>query len=142
MMNNQDLSSKFSISYYLDLVHMQLSKNGSHESQMVETAPTQSFIKIKSVKVKSSNWNVAKDVGFLRNLNLPLTKYEDEKLPNIDELCSKTNFETYKQLKSVAKVQDPEISKQEIYEKLLKPFNYLKLSKYDPQQGKNRDFLY
>ena len=48
------------------------------------------------------------------------------------------HFETYKQLKEVAKEQDPGISKSEIYEKLLEPFHHSKRTEMDPETGKSR----
>lgn len=46
------------------------------------------------------------------------------------------NFETYKQLKEVAKEEDPYITKIEIYERLLQPFKHEKRVKFDPETGK------
>jgi uncharacterized Zn-finger protein len=48
------------------------------------------------------------------------------------------HFETYKQLKEVAKEEDPSITKNEIYEKLLLPFKHEKKLALDPDTGKNR----
>lgn len=59
-----------------------------------------------------------------------------------DDMFAKVNFETYKQLKAVAREEDPSISKQEIYEKLLKPFRHEKLLKFDPEAGRKRIFYY
>ena len=46
------------------------------------------------------------------------------------------HFETYKQLKEVAKEEEPEISKAEIYDKLLEPFKYEKNVEKDKETGK------
>ena len=46
------------------------------------------------------------------------------------------NFETYKQIKKVAKNINPDISKEEIYEKLLKPFQHEKVKIWDSVQSR------
>ena len=48
------------------------------------------------------------------------------------------NFETYKQLKTAAKEIDPDISKEEIYEELLRPFRHQKLRTWDPHNNRYR----
>ena len=44
----------------------------------------------------------------------------------LEDACGGYNFETYKQLKQIAQEVDPSLSKEEIYEKLLKPFRHQK----------------
>ena len=56
-------------------------------------------------------------------------------LTNDDDFNSQ-NFETYKQLKKVAKESDPNISKEEIYEKLLEPFRHEKVKIWDQALGR------
>jgi hypothetical protein len=53
-------------------------------------------------------------------------------------MLQSVHFETYKQLKEVAKDEDPGISKGEIYEKLLKPFRHEKKVSIDEATGKYR----
>ena len=48
------------------------------------------------------------------------------------------HFETYKQLKEISKDEEPGISKNEIYEKLLKPFQHEKKFSLDEATGKYR----
>ena len=49
-------------------------------------------------------------------------------------------FETYKQLKEAAKVINPEITKEEIYEQLLKPFRYEKVKEWDETQNRFKTY--
>ena len=67
---------------------------------------------------------------------------EDAKCSDSEILYAETNFETYKQLKAVAKGNDPSITKQEIYEKLLKPFKHEKCIKYDQASMKSKVYYY
>lgn len=53
-----------------------------------------------------------------------------------DEIFESRHFETYKELKSIAKQEDPNVTKQELYEKLLKPFKHEKSERLDPTSGK------
>ena len=55
-----------------------------------------------------------------------------------DDGLSYQHFETYKQLKKIAKESNPDISKEEIYEELLKPFRYEKLKTWDRAQSRFR----
>ena len=48
------------------------------------------------------------------------------------------NFETYKQLKNAAKMSNPDISKEKIYEQLLKPFRQEKVKLWDAAQKRFR----
>jgi hypothetical protein len=53
-------------------------------------------------------------------------------------MINSVHFETYKQLKEISKDEDPSISKNEIYEKLLKPFSHEKKICMDEATGKYR----
>ena len=48
------------------------------------------------------------------------------------------HYETYKQLKKFAKESNPDISKEEIYEQLLKPFRHEKVKVWDQSQSRFR----
>lgn len=51
-------------------------------------------------------------------------KSEQQIQSNDDKVFASKNFQTYKQLKRVANKANPGITKEQIYEKLLKPFKY------------------
>ena len=54
------------------------------------------------------------------------------KIPTqIDKVEDFQRYDTYKQLKKAAKLINPEITKEEIYEQLLRPFRYEKVKEWD-----------
>ena len=53
-----------------------------------------------------------------------------------NEIADFQQFETYKQLKEAAKIINPKITKEEIYEELLKPFRQEKLKEWDDTQNR------
>ena len=58
-------------------------------------------------------------------------------MSNTEQIPSK-HFENYKELKYAAREEDPTITKEEIYEKLLRPFKHEKYMKRDPVNNKFR----
>ena len=63
-------------------------------------------------------------------------KEEEESNQKNDKIFTLRNFETYKQLKKAAKKFNPNITKEEIYEKLLMPFNHEKVKTWDNDHTK------
>ena len=59
--------------------------------------------------------------------------YNSEKLVNKIDY---QNFDTYKELKKAAKLENPDITKEEIYEKLLKPYRHEKVKIWDEENNK------
>ena len=55
---------------------------------------------------------------------LPLNGHSDDEF---EAIYREYNFETYKQLRQITKEVDPSLSKEEIYEMLLKPFRHQKV---------------
>ena len=47
------------------------------------------------------------------------------------KLMAYQNYETYKELKVIAKQTNPEVSKEEIYDQLLKPFRHEKVKHWN-----------
>jgi len=54
------------------------------------------------------------------------------------EIFKNVHFETYKQLRETMQVGDQEVSKVEIYEKLLQPFKYEKYEQPLSEFGRSR----
>ena len=48
------------------------------------------------------------------------------------------SYNTYKELKTIARQENPDITKEEIYEQLLKPFRYEKVKRWDRIQRRFR----
>lgn len=57
-----------------------------------------------------------------------------EELSNTKDKINLQNLDTYKELRKVAQESNPEITKEEIYEQLLKPFKYEKNKYYDNEK--------
>ena len=55
-----------------------------------------------------------------------------------DQSINYQNCETYKQLKSIAKLSNLDVSKDQIYEQLLKPFRHDKVKLWDSAQRRCR----
>ena len=55
-----------------------------------------------------------------------------------DQPTNYQNYETYKQLKSIAKLSNPDVSKEQIYEQLLRPFRHDKIKLWDSTQRRYR----
>ena len=55
---------------------------------------------------------------------------DSNKLQN-EEMYQQTNFETYKQIKEVSLKHNHKLTKEQMYEKMLKPFKHKKIKTYD-----------
>ena len=89
-----------------------------------------SFIKVVD---KSDHAKVfSKDLSFEGN------KYRMFQSPDVQHKRDIQVLDTYKQLKKAAKSINPDVTKEEIYEQLLKPFRYEKLKHWDCGQHKSR----
>ena len=84
-----------------------------------------SFITVREKEEKQRMYNVTSSTG-------PSSE-ED----GAEKMYKNRHFETYRELKEIAKEEEPGISKTEIYEKLLKPFKYDKSLQTDSRTGKS-----
>ena len=141
-MNIPTLNAYPAIPHYLNWVNMELDSNQRSSNVLSGLNSTRSFIKIRDRPIVQCSAKPSNMVGLLGQHDVTNTSNQTQTESKIDELCETTNFETYKQLKSVAKDKNPAITKHEIYEKLLKPFKHSKVQKYDPKSGKTKVILY
>eukprot|EP00345_Euplotes_harpa_P018872 CAMPEP_0168347456 /NCGR_PEP_ID=MMETSP0213-20121227/19013_1 /TAXON_ID=151035 /ORGANISM="Euplotes harpa, Strain FSP1.4" /LENGTH=183 /DNA_ID=CAMNT_0008356573 /DNA_START=44 /DNA_END=595 /DNA_ORIENTATION=+ len=58
---------------------------------------------------------------------------EPDSQGEVDKILASKNFETYKQVKALARQTNPELTKEEIYEMMLKPFQHEKVKVWDNQ---------
>lgn len=92
---------------------------------------TKSLSNIWSQSVIEDSFDANIIESWLKNFwmwSLPAKIDSDEEK---DDLYQQFNFETYKQLSQIAKQIDPKISKEELYESLLKPYKHQKVKVWD-----------
>ena len=103
--------------------------------------------KNESQRYEKSCWRTSSFTNHLENQAASINMYcncnqieefivED---PNQEDQPIDYQFcETYKQLKSIAKLSNPDVSKDQIYEELLKPFRHDKIKLWDSTQRRYR----
>ena len=79
-------------------------------------------------EINMNQWPALDDYWLWDQFN---TKGESVQRPSLKRDLAKSNFENYKQLRKAAIQSNPEITKEEIYEELLKPFQHEKVKIWD-----------
>ena len=116
--------------------------------------PLQSFIRVRGNQLTENNMHWLIDsaresehaASSLEEMASKLESYCQWEPHLIDKMYNQDdkqpfdyqNWDTYKQLKSIARQTNPDITKEEIYEQLLKPFRYEKVKHWDSSQRRHR----